>query len=82
MDEQLRELKERVAYLKTIQANCEHLWYEPTLDLMKEIPSKSTDAAIGKGMVACWSRQCSKCGKKEYAKRLIDLPSSYGARAK
>ena len=81
MKSELEELEEKVAYLKKLQANCDHEWEEPVKDTMKREIEETywvgVDCMFGKTGryedVPCYSRTCKLCGKKEYSTKMEDV---------
>ena len=81
MKSELELLRERVKHLEEKQNNCAHDWLEPQRDTMEEeiyetqwVGVDCFPAPTGKyKTISCWSRTCSKCGKKEYTKETEEV---------
>ena len=86
MKTELEILEEKVRKLKEKQVQCNHEWTSPEYDPeRKEITteefvylgSDSYYRPVGTGTfenVDRWSRICKKCGKKEYAYEVEEVP--------
>lgn len=78
MKTDLELLREKIKYLDEIQKNCHHDWGEEKKDV--EVIDNNifelhgikffTELKQENITVRCWSRECKKCGKKEYFKSL------------
>ena len=86
MKTELEILEEKVKKLKKKQTQCNHEWedakYDPerreiTTEEFVYLGSDSYFRSAGTGMfenVNRWSRVCKKCGKKEYAYEMEEVP--------
>ena len=86
MKTELEILEERINKLREKQELCDHEWAETKYDperkeIMRDefvdLGSDSYHTEVGTGFyedVDRWSRICKKCGKKEYAYEMEEVP--------